>query len=281
MCKCPLCESNRYIVKEIIKVEKLVIDYMWLMDILDHFNGIEEIGLYECVECGLVYFNPGFEGSDLFYRKLSEQPDYYMNNKSEFDYAIQKLIEINPERILEIGSGIGLFLDKIRNAFNVSAIETSSKAIEVLNEKGINLDDGNSKYDFIISFQVIEHISDVKSFLTDILYKLKSNGHLLLTMPNSESEYMREVYQILDYPPHHITRWNKKSLESIAKLFNLEVIDYYNEPIADIHYHQLIMQKIKKIKENVNDINLNIDYVINLNQNKISGHTHGILLKKI
>lgn len=281
MCKCPLCESGRYIVKEKIKTERLIKDYMSIMNISDHFNKIEEISLNECTECGLVYFYPGIEGKDLFYRKLSEQPYYYMSDKSEFDYAIQKLIEINPKTILEIGSGIGLFLDKIRNAFNVSAIETSSKAIEVLNEKGIKLDDGNSQYDFIVAFQVVEHIADVKSFLTSILSKLKLNGHLLLTMPNSESEYMKEVYQILDYPPHHITRWNKKSLESMAKLFNLDVIDYYEEPIADIHYHQLIMKRIRDLKENVDEPNLNIDYVINLNESKIKGHTHGIILKKL
>lgn len=281
MCRCPLCKSNRYIIKEKIATEVLVRDYMGLIDVSDHFEGIKEISVNECVNCRLVYFYPGVDGNDSFYRKLSEQPYYYMDDKAEFHYAIENLIEINPKNVLEVGSGIGLFLDKIRNAYNVSAIETSSKAIEVLNEKGISLDDGQSKYDFIILFQVIEHIIDVNGFLTDILNKLEVNGHLLITVPNSESEYMREVYQVLDCPPHHVTRWSKKALESIVKLFDLEKVGYYQEPLSDIHYEQLITKRMNSAKQSIMEQNLNFNYTINLNQNRGAGHTHGILFKKL
>ncbi|NRY60535.1 class I SAM-dependent methyltransferase [Clostridium beijerinckii] len=281
MCRCPLCKSNRFIIREKIATETLIRDYMGLMDVSEHFKNIQEISMNECVNCRLVYFYPGVEGNDSFYRKLSEQPYYYMEDKAEFHYAIEKLIEINPKNVLEVGSGIGLFLDKIRNAYNVSAIETSSKALEVLKEKKIRLDDGESKYEFIILFQVIEHISDVKDFISNILNRLEVNGHLLITVPNSESEYMREVYQVLDCPPHHVTRWSKKALESIAKLFDLEVSDYYEEFLSDIHYEQLITRRMNSVKKNINEQNLNFNYTINLNQNRGAGHTHGILFKKL
>ncbi len=281
MCRCPLCKSNRYIIKQKIPTEVLVRDYMGLIDVSDHFEGIKEISVNECVDCRLVYFYPGIEGSDSFYRKLSEQPYYYMDEKAEFNYAIEKLIDANPKNVLEVGSGIGLFLDKIRNAYEVSAIETSSKAIEVLKEKGINLDNGESKYDFIVLFQVVEHVGDVNGFFMNILERLEVGGHLLITVPNSDSEYMREVYQVLDCPPHHITRWSKKALESIAELFNLQIIDYYEEHLSDIHYEQLMVKRMNSVKKGIGNESLNFSYTINLNQSRGAGHTHGILFKKV
>jgi hypothetical protein len=36
-------------------------------------------------------------------------------------------------------------------------------------------------------------------------------------------------------PPHHVTRWSDTSLINVAKLFNLDLVEIWHEPLQDIH----------------------------------------------
>ncbi|MCL0042049.1 hypothetical protein M1N12_03200 [Peptococcaceae bacterium] len=38
-------------------------------------------------------------------------------------------------------------------------------------------------------------------------------------------------------PPHHVTWWSDKTLQSVARLFPLELVEIEPEVLADIHKH--------------------------------------------
>ncbi len=40
---------------------------------------------------------------------------------------------------------------------------------------------------------------------------------------------------ILNMPPHHISRFSDKTLESIARIFDLELVELYHEPLQKGH----------------------------------------------
>ena len=175
---------------------------------------------------------------------------YYEELKKEFLFAIKKIGELNPKNILEVGAGRGYFLKKIKNNFSVKASELSEKSIQHLKKEGIELDTPKDIYDFICSFQVFEHVDDIKGILDFCDKKLVSGGYILISVPNNASEYFQEIFCCLDYPPHHMHQYSKKSLESIGRVMNYEVIDYWTESIRIEHFAAIIREKREIITKN-------------------------------
>ena len=115
--------------------------------------------------------------------------------------------------------------------------------------------------------------------------KLEANGYLFVTVPNNDSDYFQETFDILDYPPHHMHQFNEYALKYIAKEMNYELLEYWIEPMRIEHYSSIIRQRRKKIMHKfkfVSKVFSLIDYLL-LPYNydsKAIGHTHGILLQK-
>lgn len=173
---CPLCGEKRYIRVKSYDVDMVVNKYKHCLNVDVHsYFGDTSIDLYRCLNCGMGYFPNGVEGDSSFYEKLSLFPWYYMEEKPEFDLALEFIRYMKPKSILEIGSGKGAFLDHVRDSFDVHATEQNVKAIEVLRNKGIPLDENGNKYDFIVTFQVLEHVKDLGKFLKWITDKLDKN----------------------------------------------------------------------------------------------------------
>ncbi len=286
---CPLCGKTRYIKLRSYEVREIVKTYqdIFSIDVASYFHE-DILELHQCVECSLQYFPSGIEGKSDFYESLSKVDWYYMKDKYEYEYAIKNIIAVKPNSILEIGCGKGYFLERVKDSFFVRATEQNLEAIEGLKAKGIILDDGSTKYDFIVSFQVLEHVKNIGDFLAWLKGKMNPGGHLFLTIPNPDSVYMKEFFQITDFPPHHINRIPKETLCAIGKLLNLQVVDYFEEPINDIHLKQIIEERQKCFWNNDEpDISKQLvrsfeTAILPLIREVLPfrGHTHGILLKK-
>jgi|CeladaMinimDraft_18_1061708.scaffolds.fasta_scaffold00103_23 2-polyprenyl-3-methyl-5-hydroxy-6-metoxy-1,4-benzoquinol methylase len=238
---CPLCESHRHITLKEIQASDLIEKYQRVFHIdVRHYFLDKSLFLLQCADCRLKYFHPRMEGRSDLYEQLERFDWYYQDEKPEFEFALEKLIEKNPSSVLEIGCGDGRFLKKIRHLFPVRAREYNENALKKLAQMGIQLDEEDMKYDFVMAFQVLEHVEDVKGFLDFCVEKLNDGGFLLLTVPNNDSKYAREVDDILDHPPHHSTQWPKAALYEIAKKYSLRVEEYYAEPIRLVHYRAII-----------------------------------------
>jgi SAM-dependent methyltransferase len=90
---------------------------------------------------------------------------------------------------------------------------------------------GAGRFDVACSFQVLEHIADPRAFLLESLACVRGGGFLIVSVPNANG-YMRYASDLLDAPPHHVTRWPRRSLRHLATLFDLELIDRANEPLG-------------------------------------------------
>ena len=98
-------------------------------------------------------------------------------------------LRMKPEniRVLDYGAGFGdsLFIAK-ELGFDAYAYEYSFERIKILEEKGIKTIDSKSeiKFDFIISNQVLEHVTYPLYLLKDISSKLKEHGIIYISVPN-------------------------------------------------------------------------------------------------
>lgn len=292
--KCPLCHSTRYIQLQVLLTSDIVDQYRNIlqMEVSSYFDS-DQVMVCQCVECHVIFFVNGRPADSKFYAEIQKHPWYYEADKVEFQYAISKITEHNPSSILEIGCGEGAFLKKIKTAYAVKAREYNESAIRKLLESGIELDMPDDKYDFVVAFQVLEHVPDTREFLQLCIDKLNDGGHLLLTVPNQDSKFISEVFHCTDQPPHHMTRWHKRALLKLGDLFDLDVVEYYEEPMIFIHYMRLIDTRRRTLplnglfegerKDDFRKIVASIDRVMApyfYDFANLPGHTHGVLLRK-
>lgn len=205
----------------------------------------ESVGLYCCKDTGYRFFYPyDIAGDGKFYEQLQEYDWYYMSWKWEHEKA---LTYIESEmKILEVGCAQGSFLKKVQEEYQAvtTGLELNEKAVAEANSKGIevyaetvqdHVKDHREKYDLVCSFQVLEHISDVKSFIQAQIDVLKSGGKLLACVPNNNSFIQYQEGGLLNFPPHHMGWWNEDSLANIEKVFPLKLVDCLFEPLQPQH----------------------------------------------
>ena len=87
--------------------------------------------------------------------------------------------------------------DELKKENNITFIQA-----EVPPLKGIE----DNSVDFVVTFQVIEHIDDDEIFLQEIHRVLKPGGKLILTTPNSMMSLTRNPWHTREYTP----RWERR-----------------------------------------------------------------------
>lgn len=57
----------------------------------------------------------------------------------------------------------------------------------------------SGSYDFVVSFQVVEHIKNDKFFLQEVKRALKAGGKFIVTTPNKEASLTRNPFHVREY----------------------------------------------------------------------------------
>ena len=142
--------------------------------------------------------------------------------------AYKEAAKIISGTVLEIGSGEGygvmeladktekyIAIDKYDSPISEelkSKNDIEFKQMNVPPLKGIESD----SVDFVVTFQVIEHIQDDEKFVKEIFRVLKPGGKLILTTPNLLMSLSRNPWHIREYTPqamHDILSTSFKKLE--------------------------------------------------------------------
>ena len=98
----------------------------------------------------------------------------------------------------------------------------------------------SNSIDFVVTFQVIEHIQDDHYFLREIFRVLKPGGKLLLTTPNKLMSLSRNPWHIREYTPFEMK-------DILRKYFvKSEVKGVYGNDIV-MEYYQKNKESVKKI----------------------------------
>lgn len=239
---CELCSSkmspgNKIISSDIIALwSKLGIS-------VERLFQVESLQKFTCINCSLGCYSPFIGGDDKFYGDLSKLRWYYEHSgKTEFIFS-SKYIKPGM-KVLDVGCGIGEFSLYLTPEVDYLGVEFSTKSVQkakALGRKVEQLDITKSNqnlinaFDVIVCFQVLEHISDLKPFLLSLKQLCKLGGKIIIATPNNDGFISRAINNILNLPPHHLLFWNKKSLTCIAKIYNLSIIEYFEEPLSLIH----------------------------------------------
>lgn len=264
--KSPLTNSSRIKLLYKLNSEELIKQYQssYNIDINRFFLNKPELELFECEETGYKFFHPNdTSGDGEFYEQLQKYDWYYMPWKWEHQQTA-KLIN-SGMKVLEVGCAEGDFIARISEDYMgvCTGLELNDSAVSKARFKGLDVhlqtiqdfsNENAGKFDLVCSFQVLEHISDVYSFIDSMVKCLKKGGKLLIGVPNNDS-FLGLTHNALNVPPHHMGLWNQKSLTALTSLFSIKVNNVYFEPLQDYHYqyyNEVIKEiSIKKMDENI------------------------------
>jgi SAM-dependent methyltransferase len=204
-------------------------------------SGIKDFDYRYCRACDLRFFWPPRTGSEEFYAALQRQPWYYLADKPEYRMA-HKYIPRSC-KLLEIGCGSAAFASTFA-AVDYTGLEFSPDAIRAAARNGHTVLQTSiqehaaeypERYDIVCAFQVLEHVSEVNSFVAASVRVLKPGGNLIYCVPSAETYLARMRNAILNMPPHHMTHWTDRALENIGNLFNIELLALQHERLANMH----------------------------------------------
>ncbi len=231
--------SHRYTSSFNLDVSRLVFRY-------------KHVGIYECpISTYRFYYPFDIEGDSKFYEHLQQYDWYYMPWKWEHQQASTQLA--SGMKVLEVGCAKGSFLKRIaeERQVTVTGLELNERAAATARQE-LGLDvrtetiqahaiENSETYDAVCSFQVLEHIADVHSFLEAKVKCLKKGGKLIIGVPNNAS-FLGLNDNLLNMPPHHMGLWDRKSLTRLTEIFSISLDKIYLEPLQV--YHKEYFQQI-------------------------------------
>jgi 2-polyprenyl-3-methyl-5-hydroxy-6-metoxy-1,4-benzoquinol methylase len=243
-CICPLCHCGALETLKIIRAVDLIRLYKRRLAkcVAKEFEGYQKMTYFFCKSCDLRFFCPPVTGSAEYYAQLfSESTQYYLENKSEYDFA-RKFIS-QDDKVLDVGSGKGVFATRISTK-KYTGLEHSPKAAELASQDGIKVINeslgehclaNKENYDIVCAFQVLEHVSDIRKFIDESVQCLKPGGLLIYSVPSADSFVSLIPNPTLNLPPHHVSHWPDSTLRNITNLFPLELVEMEHETLAGVN----------------------------------------------
>lgn len=170
----------------------------------------------------------------------SDLSDNYVFQRSLLAYL--KAAELVHGRVLEIGTGDGYGIDIIAGkATEFTTIDKHPKELKPSQKENVkficqkfpqadNPVFPSGYFDFIITFQVIEHIKKDSLFIQEAKRILKPEGKLIIATPNSLMSLTRNPWHVREYTPSQFDTLLSKYFSSVEKygvFGNEKIMAYY------------------------------------------------------
>ncbi len=169
----------------------------------------------------------------------TDPSDNYVFQRSLLAY--HKAAELVSGNVLEIGTGSGYgahviaprcdsftTIDKHQGASDIVAEIENAGYMEMTVPPLAGIE--SQKYDYVVTFQVIEHIKEDKVLLDEITRVLKPGGRLIVSTPNRLMSLTRNPWHVREYTPDefgHLLSSYFDKVEAYGVFGNQKVMEYY------------------------------------------------------
>ena len=189
--------------------------------------------IWRCTNCTLVFANPPVPGNADFYSWVTKVPKYYHEFRWEWEKAADFIRGIDAKHVLEIGCGTGNFLKYITETKGVKSTGLDTHEPSVLSCRDKNLDcycqnieqflnmNQKTKFDIVCAYHCLEHVENPIDMLSSMKRLLNHSGYIIFSVPYSPTTMECVGWDCLNLPPHHVTRWNERSLAELIKRSNM------------------------------------------------------------
>lgn len=242
---CPLCRGDCH-TSEPYSVSRIFSwwgehGHSFSQQVLDQYREFRRTDLFTCKSCGFGIFIPTVVGTDEFYQALSGAGlgSYYSRETWEHQQALNDLKDYRS--ILEIGSGAGYFLERLKQqGKEVQGVELNAAAAAFARQREVPVEAASienfasqhrERFEAVCLFQVIEHVAAPLDFLSHALTCLNSGGRLILSVPNMAGILGKMNPMVTNVPPHHVTHWTPEALRLLPRHFPLKLVALKYEPV--------------------------------------------------
>ena len=241
-------------------------------DVGERLYQIPPYGVRRCARCTLVFISPRLHEEAL--SRLYDQVDYFeggvYGKRSRWSPAMVlqrvwtsgRLDRIararsdgrsgrpaSGQRLLEFGSGYGLFLDAARaRGYQVQGVELSRPAAEKSTKKGIDVYCGQlvdapliGPFDVICGWDTLEHVPDPLAVLGRIRELIADDGTVAMSTPyfsSLPSRLLGERWWTLK-PAEHIWHYTPHTLRLLTARAGFTVTDVIRSPISPANLTRL------------------------------------------
>ena len=253
--KCPVCSTNKAhhlwsvtskeAAQHFVLAEKYPERFSDLVSHIEVLWGKNTCEVVRCDNCAFCYSHPYIAGDAKFY-DLAYIYSTYPSWKWEFQQTYDVLSKHSNSNIkfMEIGAGDGAFVKRVAENIvpkeNIFCTEFSVYGREQIEKFGVKCmpvdfrtlssPELMKNFDAVCMFQVLEHLDNLEPLFQKLNWLMKSGGSLFIAVPNGNRIEFNELNgALLDMPPNHIGRWNKKCFEIIGKQNGFRVEDYKME----------------------------------------------------
>lgn len=219
--------------------------------VLDSVKGFDVI---ECETCGFRHIVPIPTAEDLedYYSKqfLEERPLYVERFHEDLDWwkmvyvekyeMFEEYLPLECRRILDIGCGLGLFLQEGKErGWETLGIEPSQQAAEYARHLGLEIVNGTlsrkhveelGRFDAVHMHEVLEHVPNPADTLRLAYQLLEPHGLLCVVVPNDYNPLQNMFREQLGFkpwwvaPPVHINYFTFESVERLVCSLGFQVL---------------------------------------------------------
>ena len=206
--------------------------------------------LWECIETGLQFARPSKQGNAVFYEWIGQFPTYYPGQRWEYGKVLELatregLLEDPSNMLLDVGAGRGDFLRQFSKlpADRRLGIDLSETAVRAMKAEGIRafcgtVDEAVQSHfvakqscRLVTSFHCLEHVEDPVGFVAELIDLTLSDGCVYLSTPKSPMSFEARWFDVLNHPPHHLTRWTLSAYRHLAEKMNCS-LRFFHPPAS-------------------------------------------------
>lgn len=162
--------------------------------------------------------------------------DNYVFQRSILAYY--KAAELVSGDVLEIGTGMGYGVEVVAPAADkyVTIDKSCAYNIELPANAEFRqmtvppLDFADESFDYVISFQVIEHIKNDKAFVAEVSRVLHKGGKFIVSTPNAPMSLTRNPWHVREYTAEELKKLLSKEFSQIDMMGvsgNEKIMEYY------------------------------------------------------
>lgn len=273
---CLLLSFAKFFVMAIFNVQVCPVclqkEFSTFLNCTDYFVSEENFKLKECNSCGFKiteniedeenigryyqsenYISHSNTSKGLVNAVYHRVRNYMLGRKRRL---VEKSAGIQKGNILDVGTGTGFFLNEMKEyGWQVTGIEKSDDAREFAKAE-FKLDNLPSEelfkleeksFDVITLWHVLEHIHKISENMDAFFRLLKSNGKLIIAVPNHESydaKHYGKFWAAYDVP-RHIWHFAPSQMKQLGKKHGFKLNALHTMPF-DSFYVSMLSEKYKK-----------------------------------